>query len=495
MNAKPILILVSLAWLILLTLAPLSAAPAGTTYYVATNGNDAQPGTLVAPWRTIQKAANTLTPGDSVYVRGGVYHERIVVNVSGSSAGGFITFAAYPNETPIIDGKGIKVKADWDALVRISDRSYIRFQGFEVRKFSSKKLNRVPIGILVRGAGEHIELLHNRIHHIQTRVQEVEGGDAHGIAVFGTRAPQSYRDILIDGNELYALKLGSSESLVVNGNVEHFAITHNRVHDNNNIGIDAIGFEGVSPDDAYDQARDGVIADNLVYNIDSSTNPAYEGERSADCLYVDGGTRIVVERNIAHHCNFGSRGLASEHKNRATSYITLRNNFFYQNTEPGISIGGYDKQRGSTENCLILNNTLYDNDTGVQGSGELQLQDDTRNNVIRNNIFYAGAQRLFIGNWSKANTGNVVNNNLYFTAQGGGEWQWQDKSYSKFSKYQNATGNDANSLNALDPLFSNLALPDLHLQTTSPAVNAGAGLTGIGSTDIDGQRACAGRGD
>ena len=50
------------------------------------------------------------------------------------------------------------------------------------------------------------------------------------------------------------------------------------------------------------------------------------------------------------------------------------------------------------------------------------------------------------------------------------------------------------SLNAIDPLFSNLALPDLHLQTTSPAVNAGAGLTGIGSTDIDGKARVLGAG-
>lgn len=125
---------------------------------------------------------------------------------------------------------------------------------------------------------------------------------------------------------MYALKLGSSEALVVNGNVEHFAITNNIVRDSNNIGIDAIGFEGVAPDEAYDQARDGVIADNLAYNIDSFANPAYQGERSADCFYVDGGTRIVIERNIAHHCNIGVE-LASEHRGKATSYITLRNKF------------------------------------------------------------------------------------------------------------------------------------------------------------------------
>lgn len=471
---------------------PVAAAPASGTFYVAVTGSDANPGTLAAPWRTIQHAADLLAPGDTVLVRGGVYNERVNVHLSGSGGAGFITYAAYPGETPVIDGAGLRVLADWGALVQMFDVSYIRLDGFEIRGLKTKKLNRVPVGILILGAGEHIELLHNRVHHIETRVKQVEGGDAHGIAVFGTRAPASYRDILIDGNELYALKLGSSESLVVNGNVEFFTLTRNRVHDNNNIGIDAIGFEGLSPDDTYDQPRDGVIAGNLVYNIDSSKNPAYQGESSADCLYVDGGTRIVVERNIAHHCNFGVE-LASEHKDRATSHITLRNNLFYSNTEAGISLGGYDKQRGRTEDCIIVNNTLYDNDTHRGGSGELQLQYDTRNNVIRNNLLYAGAQGLFIGNWSKANQGNTVDNNLYYTTAKG-KWQWKDKTFKNFAAYQAATGNDANSLNALDPSFIDLKAPDLHLQLTSPAIDAGATLGASGATDLDGDARVQGGG-
>ena len=62
------------------------------TYYVATNGIDTNPGSLLSPWRTIAKASGILLPGDTVLVRGGVYGERITVGVSGSAATGFVTY-------------------------------------------------------------------------------------------------------------------------------------------------------------------------------------------------------------------------------------------------------------------------------------------------------------------------------------------------------------------------------------------------------------------
>ena len=46
------------------------------TYYVSTSGNDGNNGTsLSTPWRTINKAAQTMVAGDTVYVRGGTYRE------------------------------------------------------------------------------------------------------------------------------------------------------------------------------------------------------------------------------------------------------------------------------------------------------------------------------------------------------------------------------------------------------------------------------------
>ena len=66
----------------------------------------------------------------------------------------------------------------------------------------------------------------------------------------------------------------------MDGNVTNFVITNNVVHDNDNIGIDVIGFEGVSPDPAYDYARNGTVAGNTIYNISAINNPG-EGNRAA----------------------------------------------------------------------------------------------------------------------------------------------------------------------------------------------------------------------
>ena len=71
----------------------------------------------------------------------------------------------------------------------------------------------------------------------------------------------------------------------MNGNVTHFQITRNVVHDNNNIGIDIIGFERTAPDPAVDQARDGVVSDNS-----SITSPPKAIRRTATINPPTGST-------------------------------------------------------------------------------------------------------------------------------------------------------------------------------------------------------------
>jgi len=455
----------------------------GCTHFVATNGNDTNNGlTLATPWRTIQKAARVAVAGDVVCVRGGTYKERVTIQVSGT-ANKPITFQSYPGERAVMDGTGKVVPALDNGMLYIKNKSYIIIRGFEIRNYRTSAKDIVPIGIRITGISHHIEIRNNMIHHIEHNGSFVNGTDAHGIAVHGTSGVYPIHDITIDHNKLYRLKLGSSEALVINGNVRDWRVTFNQVHDVNNIGIDAIGFEGTAP--ANDQARDGVILGNHVYNIDSYGNPAYGNERSAGCIYIDGGTRIRVERNRAHHCNLGIE-LASEHAGKATSAITIRNNFIYNNTEVGIALGGYDTQRGATTGCKIVNNTLFNNNTSKDWGAELYFQYNTRNNVIKNNIIHANTTRWFIRSWSAFMSGNIVDYNLFYAGAGtNGSWEWKGKTYTTFSGYRSGTGNDPHSKNGQDPLFVNTITPDIHLRNTSPAINSGQNLTIAGPLDID----------
>jgi Right handed beta helix region len=476
----------------MLSAQPISPRPA---FYVSPMGDDSNPGNMKAPWRTIQHAADAAIAGSTVNVRGGMYEERVTINVSGNVRDGYVTFRSYPGETAILDGERLTPEGRSGMLV-ILNKSYVRIQGLEIRNYRTDDRRRTPMGISVLGAGTHIELLNNNVHHIEQtfsgRDAPGRGGNGFGIAVYGTDAKTPITDLVIDGNEVHHLKTGSSESLVVNGNVTNFRITHNVVHDNNNIGIDVIGAEHTAPDPAVDQARDGLVSGNLVYGITSRGNPAYGNDQSSDGIYVDGGTRVVIERNVIHHVDFGIE-LASEHRGHTTSYITARNNLIYACNTAGISIGGYGAERGGTDHCTVINNTLYGNDTGDTGSGEFQMQFNMANNVFENNIVYAGGRCLMTSSKSgpvDSNTPAVsIDYNLYYCVSGAetSKWGWYPASHTGFANYVKTSGNDRHSRFA-DPRFANPSNNDFHLQSASPAINAGtnAGVPVVGEQDLDG---------
>jgi hypothetical protein len=79
-------------------------------------------GTASQPWRTIQKAANTLVAGDTVYIRAGMYAEQVTPQNSGST-GNTIIYAAYPGETATIDGSAVTLPDDLAGLFEISNVS------------------------------------------------------------------------------------------------------------------------------------------------------------------------------------------------------------------------------------------------------------------------------------------------------------------------------------------------------------------------------------
>lgn len=66
-------------------------------------GDDEHPGTEDRPWRTLGHAIGLLKPGQTLYLRRGVYHENARVAVAGKE-GSPITIRSYPGEQAVLDG-------------------------------------------------------------------------------------------------------------------------------------------------------------------------------------------------------------------------------------------------------------------------------------------------------------------------------------------------------------------------------------------------------
>ncbi|GAA3455688.1 ricin-type beta-trefoil lectin domain protein [Dactylosporangium matsuzakiense] len=117
---RPAPTLATLAVLLAAALVPALAHPAPAaaaiqaTYYVAPDGDDANPGTITAPLRTVQRArdvvrtVNANMSGDiAVYLRGGTYPVSATVEFGPADSGTNghrIVYAAYPGETPVLSG-------------------------------------------------------------------------------------------------------------------------------------------------------------------------------------------------------------------------------------------------------------------------------------------------------------------------------------------------------------------------------------------------------
>ncbi len=440
-------------------------------YYVSPAGDDSASGAENAPWKSLQQSVEKLLPGDTLHLRSGTYYESVQFTKSGAH-GSPISVQAYPGEAPIIDGSKLEPLDGWFPLIKIENVSHISVSGLELKDLSASDQDSVPIGILVSGASSGVKIISNNVHHIEQKSVGKDGGNAHGIAVYGTDSANSIDGIEIRGNIVSDCKLGWSESMVLNGNVENFVVSQNTVRDNDNIGIDLIGWEGTA--ESNDQARNGMVSENTVFGISSSGNPAYGGEAAAAGIYVDGGKDITIERNSVSLCDFGVE-VGCENPGRTTSGIIVRSNLFFRNKVTGIGFGGYDTKRGVTINCSFMHNTLFENDSSRSGTGEIMIQ-VAHSNRIQNNIVCANTQNILISNWfAKAYShDNQFDNNTYYC--GGADeakaiFVWNNKEYEGFQSYVSGSGEDAASVFA-DPFF--LSSPDdLRVHDSSPAVDGG----------------------
>lgn len=114
--------------------------------YVAPWGNDSvNNGSIVSPYFSIMRAQADALPGDTVYLRGGVYHlsEKnisakedlyaciTVISKSGKSENKKISYIAFPGEKPIFDASQVKPENYRITVFKVK-ASWVHFKGFEV---------------------------------------------------------------------------------------------------------------------------------------------------------------------------------------------------------------------------------------------------------------------------------------------------------------------------------------------------------------------------
>lgn len=343
--------------------------------YVSPSGNDkTADGTAALPYKTINEALDNIKSGQTLYLMSGTYKENVYVSVSGSENAP-ITIKSYPEAKAVIEGDkssesiGIEIEAGVSNLI---------IEDLEIRNFA----NGIYYEDSTKKVGKNITIKNNKIHDIGRTKEDVFA------IVFYAHNLTPTTNIIIKGNEVYNCQTYTSETITVNGNIDGFEISNNKVHDANNIGIDAIGHEGTCKTTSLDSPRNGIIKNNIVYNVSTNGNEGYKSKTGYDLcsagIYVDGAHHILIEDNIVRSSDIGIE-IGCENKGYEAANITVKNNLIEScNGFGGLVFGGYDNTVGFTRNCTFESNILNNNDIGI-------IIQQAEGNTIENNFVNGGS--------------------------------------------------------------------------------------------------------
>jgi hypothetical protein len=246
----------TLAWALFQTAAVYSA-----TYYVATTGNNDNPGTEKQPWRTVAHAVNTMAAGDTTYVKGGIYNEGVISFKRSGTAAAHIKLLNFPGEAPIIHCNASTLGTGPFNRITIihQNRSHnvigwITIEGFEIRNCYD--------GLKFHNAHD-LTIRRNWIH---------DNTPGQGILGTGTR-------VLIDRN-------------VINHNGGFDVCITTPSQCNQDHGIYASGT-------AY-TITNNLIYDNLAYGIQVAGAYKYEPTKHAGPEYVNSANWVIAHNTIAY---------------------------------------------------------------------------------------------------------------------------------------------------------------------------------------------------
>jgi parallel beta-helix repeat protein len=407
---------------------PLTRKPI-STYYVATDGDDNNPGTITQPWRTLQHAADVALPRTIIFVRHGTYYGFTLERPD-------LIFSGYPGETAIVvhDLEGIntiKIRNISGAVIQnliiqdnpvqygtginVEDASYVIIrgnvfqnnQGFGV---VTKNVSNVTIennelmhngnAIEIRYGSDNVLIQDNLIHHNDRQVDS--GRTSIGITFYFTTGP-----VIARGNSLWE-----------------------------NHTIDLPDPAGAALE-VY-AASNITMTENIIWDNETALETGTDHDKTP-C------NNLTFTRNIVFR---GSRqqGLIL----RCASYSLIAHNTFDGQDNFVFDLSHFDGHYGaSIEGLQILNNIMV---FGRVYSIENTLPDSV---VIDNNLLYNPGSPSEYGEYLAYVNGHGNTNS--------------------FTEFQSWTGYEMNGIN-LDPLFVNLFGQDYHLTAASPAIDQGVFL-------------------
>jgi hypothetical protein len=261
----------------------------GKTFYVSTNGSDSNPGTSARPWRSVQKALETLRAGQRALVRKGVYTQNHTVERAGTRAAP-ITIAAAPGARPVL--RAASTSGDTYPIRFTDGAAYVRVSGFVIERARGTS----STNVYFEGTAHHIELARNDIRYSQDQGIFAEF-TTHDLFILGNRIHDNGRGHVSGQHQSHGIYIEGRNHLIAN-NVIHdhpfgfgiqvypgnrgTTIVHNTIVGSGHSGIVVGGEDGVSGI----TIRNNVIAFNAAYGI----------QMDSDCPTG----RVTVTHNVIH---------------------------------------------------------------------------------------------------------------------------------------------------------------------------------------------------
>lgn len=508
----------------IVALPVLSAPGWAATYYVATTGNDANPGTeLTAPLRTIQKAMSKAVAGDSVLVRSGIYRESVDVAGVGGTAAKPIRVSGYNGEVPTVKGSEVVTgwtkhsgsiwkKTGWainsqQVFVDFDTRPAVSLQqiGMPSALYTSWEYNApVGTGLSSMKAGsffydptaktmyvwlpdgsdpnKHVmelstkrRLFYMRAPYIYLKGFAFRHTSSSNVAQQSAAVELSANSMIEACDIQYVDFAGLQMGYKIGGTVARNC----NISNNGSSGINASATYGFTVSNVtmnYNNNRNfnnlwhagGFKAATDAYGTVENSVAAYNNGSGIWFDYANAGGQIVIRNNFIHHNGPREGGIFFEMSKNGLIY----NNVLVNNTRRGIYISGSDDTR-------VFNNTIV----GTAGRAAIELAGVPRtgatltNNKISNNIVANSTSTYDLYMVKPDGTtvvGNTTDYNDYFRSSGPIKLT-MGTDYSDLASWRNATKLDLNSL-SVNPAFSAASATSatsFSLAAASPVIDKG----------------------